>query len=82
MKCFKSVSYFLLQGNFVNRALKFCKENFGGQVVEVKLSPERGDDAVIALVNRYLASYVEQVLTPALISRLADVFSALKGLLS
>ena len=66
----------------MNRALKFCKENFGGQVVEVKLSPERGDDAVISLVNRYLASYVEQVLTPALISRLADVFSALKGLLS
>ena len=66
----------------MNRALKFCKENFGGKVDEVKLSPERGDDAVIALVNRYLASYVEQVLTPALISRLADVFSALKGLLS
>jgi hypothetical protein len=45
----------------VNRALKFCKENFGGKVGAVSLSTEKGDDAVIALVNRYLRSYVEQV---------------------
>lgn len=47
----------------MNRALKFCKENFGGRVEEIKLSSEKGDDAVIALVNRYLRSYVEQVTT-------------------
>ena len=59
----RSILYglFLPQGNFVNRALKFCKENFGGKVEEVKLSSEKGDDDVIALVNRYLASYVDQV---------------------
>lgn len=51
----------------MNRALKFCKENFGGKVEEVKLSSEKGDDDVIALVNRYLASYVEQVLITILI---------------
>jgi methionyl-tRNA synthetase len=53
--------FFSFQGNFVNRALKFCKENFGGKLEEVKLSAEKGDDAVIALVNRYLKTYVDQV---------------------
>ena len=45
----------------MNRALKFCKENFEGRVHEMALSSEKGDDALIALVNRYLKSYVEQV---------------------
>ena len=52
---------FPFQGNFVNRALKFCKENFDGKVFPMKLSAEKGDHAVIALVNRYLKSYVDQV---------------------
>ena len=45
----------------MNRALKFCKENFDGRVHEMALSSEKGDEALIALVNRYLKSYVEQV---------------------
>ncbi len=48
-------------GNFINRALKFSKENFAGEIKDMKLSGEKGDFSLITMVNRYLRSYVEQV---------------------
>lgn len=48
-------------GNFINRALKFCKENFAGEIREIKLFAEKGDFSLVTMVSRYLRCYVEQV---------------------
>ncbi|TRY62688.1 hypothetical protein TCAL_12964 [Tigriopus californicus] len=44
-------------GNFVNRALKFCKENFEGKIVEMKLNLD--DQKFLVLVTRHIKQYVE-----------------------
>lgn len=47
-------------GNFANRALKFCKDSFGGIVPDIRkgLKPTE-DGRLIHQVNKYLASYVD-----------------------
>ena len=47
-------------GNFVNRALKFTKDNFGGKIGEVG-SPNviEGDQLVMVQINQCLKQYVE-----------------------
>lgn len=44
-------------GNFINRALKFCKENFDGTITQMKFNSE--DQEYLALVNRSLSNYVD-----------------------
>ena len=44
-------------GNFVNRALKFCKDNFAGRVPEMKLNKD--DQIFLAQVTRHLAQFVD-----------------------
>jgi len=44
-------------GNFVNRALKFCKENFGGVISQITMQEE--DKKILVEVNTYLQSYQE-----------------------
>jgi len=44
-------------GNFLNRALKFCKDNFGGRVGVIRLSAE--DQQFVALVSRHTGRYVD-----------------------
>jgi methionyl-tRNA synthetase len=38
-------------GNFVNRALKFCKDNYNGILAKIELSA--GDETILVSVNRY-----------------------------
>ncbi len=44
-------------GNFVNRALKFCKDNFAGRIQPICLSSE--DQEFSALVSRHIGKYVD-----------------------
>ena len=44
-------------GNFVNRALKFCKESFGGKICEISMNEE--DKGILIDVNKCLNSYVK-----------------------
>ena len=42
-------------GNFVNRALKFCKDSFGGRISEIIMN--EGDKKVLIEINGYLNAY-------------------------
>ena len=44
-------------GNFVNRALKFCKEYFGGKISQITMKEE--DKKILVEVNTYLKCYQE-----------------------
>ena len=44
-------------GNFVNRALKFCKDNFDGVLGKIQLTNE--DKQILAQINRCLKQYIE-----------------------
>ena len=44
-------------GNFVNRALKFTKDNFGGKLGQITLTSE--DEHIIVQINRCLKQYVD-----------------------
>ncbi len=44
-------------GNFINRALKFCKDSFNGVVGAIKLTDE--DQTCVAMTARHLSKYVE-----------------------
>ena len=44
-------------GNFVNRALKFCKDNFDGVLGKIQLTDE--DKQILAQINRCLKQYIE-----------------------
>jgi len=44
-------------GNFVNRALKFCKEYFGGKISEINLLDK--DKEVLAEINGHLQRYCD-----------------------
>ncbi|XP_061178088.1 methionine--tRNA ligase, cytoplasmic-like [Saccostrea echinata] len=46
-------------GNFINRALMFVSNNFGGQVQEMNLTEE--DFNLLALVNRELQTYIDNM---------------------
>ncbi len=46
-------------GNFVNRSLKFCKDNFSGEVQEICLN--RDDQQFVALVSRHLSRYIDMM---------------------
>jgi len=43
-------------GNFVNRALKFCNDNFEGKVMPIRLNKD--DTTFVAQVNRHLERYI------------------------
>ena len=44
-------------GNFVNRALKFCKESFGGVIAPIDMNDD--DKKILVEINSDLASYKE-----------------------
>jgi methionyl-tRNA synthetase len=44
-------------GNFVNRALKFCKVHFGGKITEIVMKDE--DKTLLLEVNQHIKSYLE-----------------------
>ena len=44
-------------GNFVNRALKFCKEYFGGKIAEIFMNEK--DKAILVEVNKHLKAYLD-----------------------
>lgn len=46
-------------GNFINRALMFVSNSFGGVIQEMTLTPD--DFHLLALVNRELASYIDNM---------------------
>ena len=46
-------------GNFINRALKFTKDNFGSKVPEMNLNSE--DWELVARVNQELAAYINHL---------------------
>ncbi|XP_077996759.1 methionine--tRNA ligase, cytoplasmic-like isoform X2 [Glandiceps talaboti] len=46
-------------GNFINRALVFCERTFNGLVPQIQVTED--DAAIIALVNRELKSYVQNL---------------------
>ena len=46
-------------GNFVNRALKFVKDSYGGVVPEMDLTDE--DKTLLAQVTQELSSYVDKL---------------------
>ena len=46
-------------GNFVNRALKFVKDSYGGIVPEMDLTDE--DKTLLAQVTQELSSYVDKL---------------------
>merc|ERR1712002_714860 len=46
-------------GNFINRATKFTKDNFGGKVPEMNLNNEDWD--CVARVNQELTNYIAQL---------------------
>ncbi len=46
-------------GNFVNRSLKFCKDNFSGEVQEICLNGD--DQQFVALVSRHLGRYIDMM---------------------